>query len=245
MSNPSTLVKIALLPLVICFPLGNQNNLKNETQHRPGRYVPELHGASAGKWVPDYKGLYQHIKVPYDGGYGDSGVKYEHDERNDVVREVVRAFQQKNPKIPFKLGPQDHLRFMIDFNYNGTGWQIIKFEWLRDGENEPHYNFVNENKLWESQDKKHENHGGAYAGYDYRSQVPDFAEVSGDAALSDETVKPTAGAAKEVNTESVVYAAEDEVSNVHVEGEYKSNDYNVTYTEQNYQPTTSNVIIFK
>ncbi|KAI8038712.1 hypothetical protein M5D96_008620 [Drosophila gunungcola] len=43
---------------------------------------------------------------------------------------------------------------MIDFNFNGTGWQIIQFQWVRDGD-ESHpdakqYSYVNENRLWDS-----------------------------------------------------------------------------------------------
>ncbi|XP_030388581.1 uncharacterized protein LOC115634809 [Scaptodrosophila lebanonensis] len=106
---------------------------------KPGRYVPELHGATRGRYVPDLSGKYRHVHRPYDGGYGDRGEPYV-----NIRGDYPTDSQQ------LMLGPRDHLRFMIDFNLNGTGWQIIQFEWVRDGEESEQrkFNYVNENKLW-------------------------------------------------------------------------------------------------
>ncbi|KAH8254321.1 hypothetical protein KR032_009463 [Drosophila birchii] len=119
-----------------------------------GRYVPELHGATAGWYVPDNSGKYRHEPRPYDGGYGDRGEPYSADLRGIFrnVQDQLEARVQEAGGDSLSLGPRDHLRFMIDFNFNGTGWQIIQFQWLRDGD-ESHpdskrYSYVNENKLW-------------------------------------------------------------------------------------------------
>ncbi|KAH8246712.1 hypothetical protein KR038_007265 [Drosophila bunnanda] len=119
-----------------------------------GRYVPELHGATAGWYVPDNSGKYRHDPRPYDGGYGDRGEPYSADLRGIFrnVQDQLEARVQEAGADTLSLGPRDHLRFMIDFNFNGTGWQIIQFQWLRDGD-ESHpdtkrYSYVNENKLW-------------------------------------------------------------------------------------------------
>ncbi|XP_017033207.1 uncharacterized protein [Drosophila kikkawai] len=119
-----------------------------------GRYIPELHGATAGWYVPDNSGKYRHEPRPYDGGYGDRGEPYSADLRGIFrnVQDQLEARVQEAGGDSLSLGPRDHLRFMIDFNFNGTGWQIIQFQWLRDGD-ESHpdtkrYSYVNENKLW-------------------------------------------------------------------------------------------------
>ncbi|KAH8285622.1 hypothetical protein KR054_011707 [Drosophila jambulina] len=119
-----------------------------------GRYIPELHGATAGWYVPDNSGKYRHEPRPYDGGYGDRGEPYSADLRGIFrnVQDQLEARVQEAGGEGLSLGPRDHLRFMIDFNFNGTGWQIIQFQWLRDGD-ESHpdtkrYSYVNENKLW-------------------------------------------------------------------------------------------------
>ncbi|KAH8393335.1 hypothetical protein KR215_006130 [Drosophila sulfurigaster] len=121
---------------------------------RPGHYVHQLHGAG-GWYVPDNSGKYRHDPRPYDGGYGDRGLPYANDLRGifrQAEEQLVASVQQANDE--FALGPRDHLRFMIDFNYNGTGWQIIQFEWVRDGdgsnEEQQQYKYVNENKLWDT-----------------------------------------------------------------------------------------------
>ncbi|KAH8297025.1 hypothetical protein KR044_003715 [Drosophila immigrans] len=124
------------------------------TPARPGHYVHQLHGAGGG-YVPDNSGKYRHDPRPYDGGYGDRGQPYANDLRGifrQAEEQLVASVQQANDE--FALGSRDHLRFMIDFNYNGTGWQIIQFEWVRDGDGsnaeQQQYKYVNENKLWDT-----------------------------------------------------------------------------------------------
>lgn len=121
---------------------------------KPGRYVPRLHGAT-GWYVPDDSGKYRHDPRPYDGGYGDRGVPYDSD-LSGIFRNAQRQLEAKVQEAGegLSLGPRDHLRFMIDFNFNGTGWQIIQFQWVRDGD-ESHpdtkkYSYLTENKLWDS-----------------------------------------------------------------------------------------------
>lgn len=115
----------------------------------------ELHG-TGGWYMPDNSGKYRHDHRPYDGGYGDRGQPYANDLRGifrQAEEQLAASVQEANEE--FALGPRDHLRFMIDFNYNGTGWQIIQFEWVRDGdgsnEDQRQFSYVNENKLWETQ----------------------------------------------------------------------------------------------
>ncbi|EDW81554.1 uncharacterized protein Dwil_GK10960 [Drosophila willistoni] len=131
---------------------------------KPGRYVPSLYGAS-GLYMPDNSGKYQHQHRPYDGGYGDRGQPYASDLRGifrQAEDQLRASLDQANEE--FALGPKDHLRFMIDFNYNGTGWQIIQFDWVRDGDGDDQkkYNYVNENKLWETENQAHEPPEQAY-----------------------------------------------------------------------------------
>ncbi|KAH8371830.1 hypothetical protein KR093_009029 [Drosophila rubida] len=138
---------------------------------RPGHYVHQLHGAG-GWYVPDNSGKYRHEPRPYDGGYGDRGQPYANDLRGifrQAEEQLVASVQQANDE--FALGPRDHLRFMIDFNYNGTGWQIIQFEWVRDGdggnEEQQQYKYVNENKLWDT-DAASQGGAAAQPSYDYQ-----------------------------------------------------------------------------
>ncbi|ALC41591.1 CG13155 [Drosophila busckii] len=134
---------------------------------KPGRYLHELHGANSW-YTPDYSGKYRHEPRPYDGGYGDRGEPYANDLRGIFRQaEAQLAASVQAAEENFSLGPRDHLRFMIDFNYNGTGWQIIQFEWLRDGdgsnEAEQMYNYVNENRLWETTQQQPQQHAYEYA----------------------------------------------------------------------------------
>lgn len=122
---------------------------QDSTIVKKGRYIPELYGAHLGKYIPDNSGKYYHIHRPYDGGYGDTGIKYVHDLSGNLV-----------PLSSKSLGPKDHLRFMIDFNYDNSGWQIINFEWLRDGDESYKFKYVNENQLFENND---ENENGNHA----------------------------------------------------------------------------------
>ncbi|XP_017002699.2 uncharacterized protein [Drosophila takahashii] len=148
-----TRLLIALLLLAVCRGEDRDQNLDQDQEKakrfKPGRYVPQLHGAT-GWYVPDNSGKYQHDPRPYDGGYGDRGEPYELD-----LRGIFRKAQMElEAKGGLTLGPRDHLRFMIDFNFNGTGWQIIQFHWVRDGdESDPdakRYSYLNENKLWDA-----------------------------------------------------------------------------------------------
>ncbi|KAM7344959.1 uncharacterized protein ACRADG_011461 [Cochliomyia hominivorax] len=127
---------ITVLLLLNILPPGHCEEQDTATV-KPGRYVPELYGAHLGKYIPDDSGKYFHIHRPYDGGYGDRGIKYVHDASGNLVPLSTRS-----------LGPKDHLRFMLDFNYDNTGWQIINFEWLRDGDENYKFKFVNENQLF-------------------------------------------------------------------------------------------------
>jgi len=153
-----TRLLIALLLLAVCRG-EDQDREQDRDQDRdqdlrkrlkPGRYIPDLHGAT-GWYIPDNKGKYRHDPRPYDGGYGDRGEPYYSDLRG-LFTNAQRQFEQDGDGL--SLGPRDHLRFMIDFNFNGTGWQIIQFQWVRDGD-ESHpdakqYSYFNENKLWDS-----------------------------------------------------------------------------------------------
>ncbi|XP_001360853.3 uncharacterized protein [Drosophila pseudoobscura] len=147
---------LALLGLAITCSWG-QEQLEPRPPKR-GRYIPELHGAT-GWYMPDDSGKYRHEHNPYDGGYGDRGQPYSADLRSifrKAEEQLAASVQEANEN--FALGPRDHLRFMIDFNYKGTGWQIIQFEWVRDGDDThpdmKKYSYVNENKLWETGTEK-------------------------------------------------------------------------------------------
>lgn len=154
-----TRLLVALLVLLIRGSWGEDGAGQPDPQPvKRGRYVPELHGAT-GWYVPDNSGKYRHDPRPYDGGYGDRGEPYSSDLRGlfrnvqEQLEARVQEARGQEGNGNLALGPRDHLRFMIDFNFNGTGWQIIQFQWLRDGD-ESHpdsrrYNYVNENKLWE------------------------------------------------------------------------------------------------
>ncbi|KAH8348751.1 hypothetical protein KR084_010617 [Drosophila pseudotakahashii] len=153
-----TRLLIALLLLAVCRGDDRDQSLDQDQEQakrlKPGRYVPQLHGAT-GWYIPDDSGKYQHDPRPYDGGYGDRGEQYSHDLRgifHKAQMELEAKVHEANDGL--SLGPRDHLRFMIDFNYNGTGWQIIQFHWVRDGdESDPdakRYSYLNENKLWDA-----------------------------------------------------------------------------------------------
>ncbi|KAH8400962.1 hypothetical protein KR009_002185 [Drosophila setifemur] len=147
------LVAVALIGLASTRSLA-EDQVPATTRPKPGKYVPELHG-STGFYVPDLSGKYRHDPRPYDGGYGDRGEPYSNNLRG-IFRQVGEQLDAQTQAAydNLLLGPRDHLRFMIDFNYNGTGWQIIEFHWVRDGD-ETHpdskqYSYVNENKLWDA-----------------------------------------------------------------------------------------------
>lgn len=110
-----------------------------------GHYIPELHGAHLGRYVHDDSGRYYHIHIPYDGGYGDRGLKYIHDFRGHITRQPYSSSADD-----FSFGPDDHIRFSVEFNFNGTGWQIVDFEWIRDGDENIRYNLLSTNRLWGS-----------------------------------------------------------------------------------------------
>uniref|UniRef100_A0A1I8PHP4 Uncharacterized protein n=1 Tax=Stomoxys calcitrans TaxID=35570 RepID=A0A1I8PHP4_STOCA len=123
-----------------------------KSKHKPGRYVPELHGGLRGKYVPDLSGKYIHIHRPYDGGYGDRGLKYVHDAKGNIF--VVKS--DGSPGL-LPLGSKDHLRFMVDFNYDNMGWQTVKFEWFRDGDENYQYSYENQNRIFDVKDGKDKN----------------------------------------------------------------------------------------
>ncbi|BFG04140.1 uncharacterized protein DMAD_03181 [Drosophila madeirensis] len=178
MGTRSMLALTSLALLGLCTISGSWGQEQEQEQEPPlptkrGRYIPELHGAT-GWYMPDNSGKYRHEHKPYDGGYGDRGQPYSADLRSifrKAEEQLAASVQEANDE--FALGPRDHLRFMIDFNYNGTGWQIIQFQWVRDGD-ETHpdtrqYSYINENKLWEMEVAK--------GSYDYQ-QPDDGSEVS-------------------------------------------------------------------
>ncbi|XP_017109330.2 uncharacterized protein [Drosophila bipectinata] len=161
-----------LLTLVLIALVKGEKEDPPPTRSRPGKYVPELHGG-AGWYVPDNSGKYRHDPRPYDGGYGDRGEPYSADLRGIFrkAEEQLEARVQEASERLF-LGPRDHLRFMIDFNFNGTGWQIIEFQWVRDGD-ESHQDskqisYLNENKLWEN--------GHGDQSYDYQQPAEECEE---------------------------------------------------------------------
>lgn len=156
-SLPVALLLMLSLSLAIS---EDQDQLVPVPTRRPGHYRHELHG-TGGWYMPDDSGKYRHDHRPYDGGYGDRGQPYANDLRGifrQAEEQLVASVQEANEE--FALGPRDHLRFMIDFNYNGTGWQIIQFEWVRDGdgsnEDQRQFSYVNENKLWETQQAEYQ-----------------------------------------------------------------------------------------
>ncbi|XP_054738948.1 uncharacterized protein LOC129245025 isoform X1 [Anastrepha obliqua] len=118
-------------------PQATDTNTETPEPLRNGRYVPELHGGYRGKYIPDESGKYRHVHIPYDGGYGDRGLEYIHDEPRRI-----------NGFAGLKLGPKDHLRFAIDFNYDGSGWQIVQFEWQNDDDENMKFNYNYQSQLW-------------------------------------------------------------------------------------------------
>ncbi|XP_017069536.1 uncharacterized protein LOC108106802 [Drosophila eugracilis] len=175
----NTRLLIALLLITVCRS-DDQDLVRDQTKRiKPGRYLPHLHGAT-GWYMPDNSGKYRHDHRPYDGGYGDRGQPYATDLRG-IFRNVQEQLEAKVQEAgdSLSLGPRDHLRFMIDFNFNGTGWQTIQFQWVRDGDESnqdtKQYSYLNENKLWESDQA-----------YDY--QQPDDSQM--DTAEYQETQEP-------------------------------------------------------
>uniref|UniRef100_W8BKK2 Uncharacterized protein n=1 Tax=Ceratitis capitata TaxID=7213 RepID=W8BKK2_CERCA len=132
------------ISLTCCRPQEADTNGETTEPLRNGRYVPELHGAQLGKYRHDESGTYRHVKVPYDGGYGDRGLMYIHDEPASPPRRPGEA-------LGLRLGPKDHLRFSIDFNFDGSGWQIVEFDWVNDDNMKRHYDYKFENQLWPSE----------------------------------------------------------------------------------------------
>ncbi|XP_075165053.1 uncharacterized protein LOC142237582 [Haematobia irritans] len=177
---------------------------------KPGRYVPELHGGLRGKYVPDLSGKYIHIHRPYDGGYGDRGLKYVHDSKGNIF--VVKS--DGSPGL-LPLGRNDHLRFMVDFNYDGSGWQIIKFEWFRDGDDSYQYNYSNENRIWDVKDGIDKSEVEPLSTEEENTSNSDGGEVLGEAK------------------DDAVIDGNADGGNVHVDAEYvKNSGYDYTYTER-------------
>jgi len=207
--NVLVIVVLVLLHGIKGYPQERADEIVKKVR---GRYVPELFGADRGKYVPDESGKYRHIKVPYDGGYGDRGEKYKPDTFQYIN---TQTRQRRPPEQQLALGRDDHLRFMIDFNYNGTGWQILQFEWVRDGDEERHYKYINENKLWNDQECVE-----GHAADNSHECIDDPAVVAdqGKEAYGDE-----------------VPEQDNPNTNVHVDGEYEQNNYNVQYTNDNEQ----------
>ncbi|KAH8416134.1 hypothetical protein KR222_008959 [Zaprionus bogoriensis] len=165
----ASLLLLLLLGLSLCLA----QDAESEDQQaplptrRPGHYLHQLHGAG-GLYTPDNSGKYRHDPRPYDGGYGDRGQPYADDLRGifrQAEEQLAASVQEANEE--FALGPRDHLRFMIDFNYNGTGWQIIQFEWVRDDDDQRQFSYVNENKLWETTEAAEQSKA-----YDYSQPNP-------------------------------------------------------------------------
>ncbi|XP_037943943.1 uncharacterized protein LOC119676758 [Teleopsis dalmanni] len=190
---PLMLLLIALLRVSFTYAQVPEGYVKRI--HRNGRYTPEDIDNTQGKYKPDFRGKYHHIHIPYNGGYGDRGLKYVHADGYDL---------SENPS-GLVLGPNDHLRFSIDFNYNGTGWQVIEFEWVRDGDEDVNYNYLSENQLWSV------NEGKGQYGSDNDPSSQDKKSKVLDRVLQDANAK------------------------LQVNGEFDKNIYNVTYLDENGQ----------
>lgn len=136
---------------------------------RTGRYNPQLFGAS-GKYQPDNRGKYQHIPVPYDGGYGDRGEKYFHDvdsrtrywrqngeygiwEEPDVYEEKSPYSSPEydpSPSIPDYIPQEldsDQQTYAQKYKYDNDGWRIIQFKWSKDGKTRYSFFYETENKI--------------------------------------------------------------------------------------------------
>ncbi|KAH8325472.1 hypothetical protein KR074_011465 [Drosophila pseudoananassae] len=195
-----------LLTLVLIALAKGEKEDPPTKRSRPGKYVPELHGG-AGWYVPDNSGKYRHDPRPYDGGYGDRGEPYSADLRGifrKAEEQLEARVQEASERL--SLGPRDHLRFMIDFNFNGTGWQIIEFQWVRDGD-ESHQDskqisYLNENKLWEN--------GHGDQSYDYQ-QPGEQCDESCQSGYKDPVPEPFPES-EEQNTPSTNINSEKDVS---------------------------------
>ncbi|TDG51526.1 hypothetical protein AWZ03_001986 [Drosophila navojoa] len=159
----------ALLVVCLLLQLGAAPGSADGTPPLPTPSARGHYGHGAVGWYqPDNSGKYRHEPRPYDGGYGDRGQPYANDLRG-IFRQAEQqlAASVQEAEENFALGPRDHLRFMIDFNYNGTGWQIIQFEWVRDGdgtaEDQRQFSYVNENRLWDTERQSQSQPAGAYA----------------------------------------------------------------------------------
>lgn len=159
----------ALLVACLLLQLGAAPGSADETPPLPTASSRGHYGHGAVGWYqPDNSGKYRHEPRPYDGGYGDRGQPYANDLRG-IFRQAEQqlAASVQEAEENFALGPRDHLRFMIDFNYNGTGWQIIQFEWVRDGDgtaaDQRQFSYVNENRLWDTEGQSQSQPADAYA----------------------------------------------------------------------------------
>ncbi|KAH8320914.1 hypothetical protein KR067_011925 [Drosophila pandora] len=219
-----------LLALVLIALAKGETEDPPPSRSRPGKYVPELHGAT-GWYVQDNSGKYRHDPRPYDGGYGDRGEPYSADLRGIFrkAEEQLEAQVQEANQQGLALGPRDHLRFMIDFNFNGTGWQIIEFQWVRDGDeghpDSKQYSYLNENKLWES--------GHGDQSYDYQ-QPGDECEPSCQSGYQDPAPEPVQEPEPEQTTPSTNINSEKDPVKIH-------NTINevLEYIQQHILPTLS------
>ncbi|XP_055856063.1 larval cuticle protein LCP-30-like [Episyrphus balteatus] len=138
---------------------------------RTGRYNPQLYGSS-GKYMPDNRGKYQHIPVPYDGGYGDRGEKYIKDEKDDYKtkywvqngefgsweepdtyeEKAIYASTDYDPSesipnyIPEEFEPGEET-YAKKYEYDNDGWRIIQFKWSKDGKTRYSFFYETENKI--------------------------------------------------------------------------------------------------
>ncbi|XP_055916882.1 larval cuticle protein LCP-30-like [Eupeodes corollae] len=144
---------------------------KPQVSVRPGRYNPQIFGVS-GKYMPDNRGKYQHIPVPYDGGYGDRGERYLHDDEGYHFKDYQQngdfgyredhnkyddekapyASSDYNPSpsipnyIPQDWHPGEHT-YATKYPYSKDGWRIIQFQWSRDGKKRYSFFYETENRI--------------------------------------------------------------------------------------------------
>ncbi|XP_023168606.1 uncharacterized protein LOC111597902 [Drosophila hydei] len=191
----------ALLVAYLLLHLGAAPGSADETPPLPTASGRGHYGHGAVGWYqPDNSGKYRHDPRPYDGGYGDSGQPYASDLRG-IFRQAEQqlAASVQEAEENFALGPRDHLRFMIDFNYNGTGWQIIQFEWVRDGdgttEDQRQFSYVNENRLWDT-DQSQSQPAGNYE-YEQPQPVEHNCEQQQQQSYQEEYAQPKINAEKD------------------------------------------------
>ncbi|XP_067634217.1 uncharacterized protein [Eurosta solidaginis] len=197
------LIKLLMLMLMFSHQLayGRPQDLEDLLPVlRNGRYVPQLYGADRGKYVPDDSGTYHHVHLPYEGGYGDRGLAYVH----------IEPKRGPTGLGGLSLGPKDHLRFSVDFNFNNNGWQIVQLEYINDDDEKQRYDYKYERQLWPVE------------------EVPTAVDESDRSnATSEPVAQPVGQAAPQTTVDQTPS------TKVRVSGEYQDDYYNVAYKSDN------------